>query len=119
MVRAPKNHFAARVALLVTLCFCALSMAQVARPLASIERPSVPAIAAAHHGLTRHTHQEVSSRGGHLRAPDAIGLLPIVWVSDHGRLPRMTAYVPLWTIENWPVHRRICPDSADAPAHPA
>ncbi len=119
MVPASENRFAARVALLITLCFCALSMAQIARPLASIERPSVPAIAAAHHGLTRHTHQEVSSRGGHLRAPDVIGRLPIVVVSDHCRLPRMTACVPLWAIENWPMHRRIFHDSADTPAHPA
>jgi hypothetical protein len=119
MIPAGENRFVARVALLITLCFCALSMAQIARPLVSIDRPSVPAVAATHRSLTRHTLQEVSPRGGHLQAPHVVGFLPIVRESDHGRLPRMTAYVPLWSIESWPVHRRIFPDSADNPAHPA
>ncbi len=110
---AKQNRFIARAALLVAACFCLLSMAQVARPFRSFGPKA--ALAAPLHHLTCHALQEVSPRNAQPRAPFAVGLLPVVAVIQHGLLPRMAAYVPLWPMENWPIHRRLAPASADNP----
>lgn len=108
-----QNRFIARAALFVAACFCFLSMAQVACPLRSVA-PRV-ALGAPQLHLTCHTLQEVSPRGAQPRAPYAVGMLPVVVVIQHGLLPRMAAYVPLWPMDSWPIHRRLAPASADNP----
>jgi hypothetical protein len=114
-----EKRLLARIALVIAVCFCALSVAQIARPLRCADRVSTPLVAAAHEHLTRHTLQEVSPRGARLTTPYVIGVLPIVQVSAHGRLPRMAAYLPFWPMESWPIHRRLAPACADSPALPA
>lgn len=115
MALAQQHRFIARVALPVAACFCLLSMVQVARSLRCTGLDSAPAFADSHQHLTRHVLQEVSPRNAQPRAPYAVGLLPVVAVIRQGLLPRMAAYVLLWPMKNWPIHRRLAPAGADNP----
>jgi hypothetical protein len=108
-----QSRLIAGASLLVAGCFCLLSMAQIARPLGSFRPTFSAALAAPQHYLTCHTLQEVSPRGAQPQAPYAVGLLPVVAVIRHPLLPRMTAYIPPWPMENWQIHRRLPPAGAD------
>ena len=110
-----KQNRVIRTAPFVAACFCLLSMAQVVRPVRSIGPNSSAGLAAPLHHLTCHALQEVSPRNGQPRAPFAVGLVAVAAVIQHGLLPRMAAYVPLWPMVSWPIHRRVAPASADNP----
>ena len=112
---AKQNRFIARVTLFVAACFCLLSMAQAAPPLRSLGPDCSAALAVPRHCLTCHALQEVSPRNAQPRAPYVVGLLPVAGDMQRGLLPRMAAYIPLWPMDNWPIHRRLAPASADNP----
>jgi len=113
---AKGHRVIAKAALLVAACFCLLSMAQVARPLCSIDPNPLSALSAPQQQLTRHALQEVSPRSARPQAPHVICVLPVAPVNHHCEPPRLTRSVaPLWPIENWLVHRQIAPASADNP----
>ncbi len=114
MSAGKKHWLLVRTALVLAAWFSLLSMAQAARPLHSIN-PFTSAFAASRQHITRHVLQEVSPRGSQPQAPKLIvALLPVIPVSQHCVLPRMTAYVPQWPIQDWPMHRRLAP-AADKP----
>jgi DNA-binding transcriptional ArsR family regulator len=115
MPLANQNLLSAKAAMLVAVCVCLLGIAQVAGPLRRVNAGCSTAFAVAQQHLTRHAMQEVSPRTARPRAPVATGLRAVVSVTSRAALPRMTAFVPLWPIENWPTHRRVCPASADTP----
>ncbi len=108
-----QNRFIGR-ALLLVACFCLFSIAQVVRPLRSIGHDDAAAITTLQQHLTRHAMQEVSPQNAELPALYCVGLLP-VGVRPHCFPPRMSMRVPAWPMENWPIHRRISPASADSP----
>jgi len=111
-----QSRLVSRSALLVAACFCLLGLAQVACPLGCIGSSGSSAFAATHLHLARHTLQEVSPRTAQPQAPYAVGRVPVVAFSDYRQLPRKTSCeTPLWSIENWPTHQRVAPDSADVP----
>jgi hypothetical protein len=111
-----QSRLVSRAALLVATCFCLLGLAQVACPLGCIGSSGSTAFAATHLHLARHTLQEVSPRTAQPQAPHAVGRVPVIALSDYGQLPRITPReTPQWSIENWPTHQRVAPDSADDP----
>lgn len=112
---AKQNQFVEKAALFVAVCFCLLSLGQISRPLRSFSPSSSAVFSAPRHNLTRHALQEVSPRNAQPRAFYAVGILPVVVVIQDGLLPRTAAYVPLWPMQNWPIHRRLAPASADNP----
>jgi len=119
MALANQNRSINAAVLLVAACFCLAGMARVARPLCSVGPGCASAFVAPQLRLTGHTIQEVSPRNAQPRAPYATGLRAVAPVSQRYLLPRMTTvFVPLWPVENWPAHRRISHNSADA-ADPA
>jgi hypothetical protein len=104
------------VALVVAPCFCLLSLAQVSRPLRSVDRSYSVSMVASQRQLTRHALPEMSPRNLQPRAPYVIGMLPVVPLNHRGDMARLTQCIPaLWPLENWPMHRRIAPASADHP----
>jgi hypothetical protein len=115
MALANQNRTINQAALLVAGCFCLLGMAQLAQPPRSAGPDSPTAFAAPQLCLMRHTTREVSPRSPQPRAPYPVVLRAVVPVAQRYVLPRMTVFVPLWPIENWPAHRRIARDGADAP----
>jgi hypothetical protein len=116
MLIQQQNRHLSKAILIVAACFGLLSLAQVVRPLNSIDR-SVAAIIAAEAHLTRHATQEVSPRIAQPQTPGPVGLKHLVAASHDSPLSRILMCVtPLWPMENWPMHRRVAPASADNPA---
>jgi hypothetical protein len=113
MPSAKRNGTLTAATLVVVGCFCVFSLVQFAS-LHSRCWSSSPALAALAHSLTRHTRQVSPRRQGELPVADAVGRVPTS-PAIHTALLRVTMRVFPWPMENWRVHQRISPVSADNP----
>jgi hypothetical protein len=108
-----RKNLVARAALFVASCVCLLSIAQVTSAVYSLRRDGGSVFAATRHHVERHALQEVCPRSMQPRPPHVMGMMPAIPVDENRIVPRISVRMPMWPIENWPIHRRLAPDSAD------
>jgi hypothetical protein len=105
-----------RPVLLLAICFCLFSLAQISRPLESMALFSHPGVGATYHTLTRHTLKEVGGRAAELSAA-ATSESGTLILEGPTRISRLSSDdAALWSARAV-VHRRIPPPPTSDDTH--